>query len=401
MNIYKKYFPFYNNKLDVPLIYFDNAATTQRLNQALEEMRDYYGQYNAPIHRAIYGLGERATVEYEYARSLIAQFIHAQHTDEVVFTAGTTDGINKVALGLEHSVQLGDEIVTTVLEHHSNFVPWQQLAARVSADFKVISLNAEGLLDCADLSTIITKKTKIVALAHCSNVIGTSFIAFKKIIERAREVGALIVVDGAQAVGYEPINVVQLNVDFYAFSGHKMGGPTGVGVLYVSRSVQHLFKMPIYGGGAVAEVTQEYILFNNPPRCYEPGTPPIAEVIGLGAAVNYLRCIGMETIQTHVRDLVCYFLDAVVDIRGLFVVGNKEVLYASGHLVSFVVKGMHAHDVAAFLDARGICVRAGHHCAQPLMRALGVQATVRVSFYLYNSRDEVDVLVKALHELCD
>ncbi len=399
MSTYKKHFPHLIGRVDLPLIYFDNAATTQRLNQAIDVMRDYYVGYNAPVHRAIYGISERATVEYEHTRSLVQQFINAGYTNEVIFTSGTTDGLNKVALGLEHILKPGDEIVVTILEHHSNFVPWQQLALRTGAIFKVIPLNQEAILDCLHLEHYISKKTKIVALTHRSNVIGTAYAPFKKIIDYAHQMGAITVVDGAQAVGYEPVNLLDLNVDFYAFSGHKMGGPTGAGVLYINRRVQNIFKMPIYGGGAVTEVTQEGTILNNPPSCYEPGTPPIAEVIGLGVAVNYLRCIGMESVQAHIRDLVIYFLDAIKEVPIIKVVGNKDLLYHSGHLVSFTVDGIHAHDVAAFLDTWGICVRAGHHCAQPLMKALHIQATVRVSFYLYNSYEEIDVLIKALKEL--
>ncbi len=395
---YKKDFPFFD-KTSSKLIYFDSAATTQRLGVALEAMSNYYIDYNASVHRTVYALGEKATIEYEQVRDLIAQFINAGSSEEIIFTSGTTDSLNKLALGLEHYLCSGDEIVVTVLEHHSNFIPWQQLAQRTGAIFKVIQLQADGLLDCSGLEKIITDRTKIVALAHRSNVIGTSLDQFKTLLRRARIVGALTVIDGAQAIGYELVDVQDLDVDFYAFSGHKMAAPTGIGILYAHKRVHKIFKPMFYGGGAIASVTLTETQFAKSPYCYEPGTPAIAQVIGLGAVIKYLQTVGMKHIDNYTNKLVRYFLDSIKNIKTIKVVGNKELLYESGHLVSFMVEGMHAHDVAAYLDSHGICVRAGHHCAQPLMQVFGYQAAVRISFYIYNTQEEVDTLIALLAQL--
>lgn len=395
---YKKDFPFFKGK-NGSLIYLDSAATTQRLQVVLDAMNDYYVNYNASVHRAVYALGETATTHFEQVRFKVAQFINAALPEEIIFTSGTTDSLNKVSFGYEHFLSPGDEIVVTVMEHHSNFIPWQQLAQKTGAIFKVINLDDDYLLDRASLETLITARTKIVALTHSSNVISSSVERFKVIIDRAKKVGAITVVDGAQAIGYQPVNVQELGVDFYAFSAHKMGGPTGIGVLYARKQMHENFKPAWYGGGAVASVTQAVTQFLSAPYCYEPGTPAISEVIGLGAAVDYLHNIGMEKVHDYTQKLTAYFLEKIKTLKKVKIIGNQDFLYKSGHLVSFVVENMHAHDVAAYLDQHGMCVRAGHHCAQPLMHVLRQIATVRVSFYLYNTKEDIDKLIDVLEKL--
>lgn len=395
---YKKDFPFFKGK-NSSLIYLDSAATTQRLQVVLDAMNDYYVNYNASVHRAVYALGETATTHFEQVRLKVAQFINAALPEEIIFTSGTTDSLNKVSFGYEHFLSPGDEIVVTVMEHHSNFIPWQQLAQKTGAIFKVINLDDDYLLDIASLKTLITARTKIVALTHSSNVISSSIERFKLIIDRAKKVGAITVVDGAQAIGYQPVNVQELGVDFYAFSAHKMGGPTGIGVLYAHKKTHENFKPAWYGGGAVAHVSQEKTQFLSAPYCYEPGTPAISEVIGLGAAVDYLHNIGMEKVHDYTQALTTYFLEEIKTLKKVKILGNQDFLYKSGHLVSFVVEDMHAHDVAAYLDQHGMCVRAGHHCAQPLMHVLGQTATVRVSFYLYNTKEDIQKLIQVLKKL--
>ncbi|NBQ17068.1 SufS family cysteine desulfurase [bacterium] len=395
---YKKDFPFFKGK-NSSLIYLDSAATTQRLQGVLDAMNDYYVNYNASVHRAVYALGETATTHFEQVRVKVAQFINAALPEEIIFTSGTTDSLNKVSFSYEHFLSPGDEIVVTVMEHHSNFIPWQQLAQKTGAIFKVINLDDDYLLDTASLETLITARTKIVALTHSSNVISSSLERFKLIIDRAKKVGAITVIDGAQAIGYQPVNVQDLDIDFYAFSAHKMGGPTGVGVLYACKRTHKDFKPAWYGGGAVANVTQEKTQFLSAPYCYEPGTPAIAQVIGLGASVDYLQSIGMENVHAYIQKLSLYFLEKIKDLKKIKIIGNQDFLYQSSHLVSFVVEGMHPHDVAAYLGMHGICVRAGHHCTQPLMQVLGQIATVRVSFYLYNNKEEVDKLIQALEKI--
>ena len=393
-------------KTDFPLlveqsgiIYFDSAATSQRPQLVIDTLNSYYIQNNANVGRGIYALAEQATLKYEETRKVVAGFINAPSSESIVFTSGTTDSINRVAQGLKHLLKEGDEIVVTQLEHHSNFVPWQQLALETGALFKVIPVDKNGFINTDSLNFFITPKTKIVAITHVSNAIGVYNTALQDILKKAQQVGAKTLVDGAQFVGYNKLDVQALGCDFYVFSGHKMLAPTGVGILYVRPEAQIDLKPTSFGGGAIEQVSNEKTTLAKAPYCYEPGTLPIAQILGLGAAINYLQSYGMVHIRKHVSSLAKQFIEGAKDIKGIKILGSQEHLKEQGHVVSFVVNTIHAHDVAAYLDKQGICVRAGHHCAQPLAKALGYEASVRVSFYLYNDSQEVSSLLQHLKNL--
>lgn len=395
----RKHFPIFALKREQPLIYFDNAATTQKPQSVIDVVSRFYSFSNASINRGLYDLGEKATESYEFVRFKTARFLNAVSSSEVIFTRGTTDGINTVVYSWgEHNIKEGDEIVVSQLEHHSNFVPWQQLAKRKKAVFKIIPVDREGVLDLSSLDDLITEKTKIVAVAHTSNALGL-YNDIKTIIFAAKKVGARICIDGAQAAPFEALDVQSLGCDFYAFSGHKMLAPTGVGVLYIARSVQKECIPHITGGGMVHEVKDEDTTFLPAPTCFEAGTPPIAEVIGFGAALDFLSRNDMQEIKKHCIGLTQRTIKGLQKFKKITILGPIEHLKESSHLVSFVVDGMHAHDVATYLDRYGICVRAGHHCAQPLAHRLGYESSIRVSFYLYNTQEEVDYFLKVLKQL--
>ena len=394
----KRDFPMLMHHKD--LVYCDSAATAQKPQVVIDAITHYYTTMNASVGRGVYALAEQVTTQYENVREKVAQFIGAQSSQEIVFTRGTTDGINFVATAWgQQNIHAGDEIVVTALEHHSNFVPWQQLALAKKAVLKIIPVDVNGSLIINDLSVWITPKTKMVAVTHVSNALGVYNSHLEKLVSAAHAVGARVLVDGCQAVGYQPVNVQELGADFYVFSGHKVYGPTGVGVLYIKKSVQPDVPPYQFGGGAVFEVKEESTSFRVAPHCYEPGTPPIAQVLGLGAALDYVSKCGLNTIHAHVAQLCAQFIQGVVSIKTIKILGDVKQLEHSGHLVSFVVEGIHAHDVAAFLDTRGICVRAGHHCAQLVARSLGYEASVRVSFGLYNNAHDVTRVIEALSEL--
>lgn len=393
----KKDFPLFAQQTQ--LVYFDNAATTQRPQKVLDAMNNYYTHYNANVGRGIYGIAEQATHAVDNTRKQIANFIGASVPQEIIFTRGTTDSINIVAQSwAEHTIKAGDEIVVTQLEHHANFIPWQQLAQRKNAVLKIIPIDTQGQLQLDTLDKYITSQTKLVAVTHSSNALGGT-IPITKIIAAAHKVGAHVLVDGAQTVGYESINVKELGCDFFVFSGHKMMGPTGIGVLYVKNEVYKEMKPASFGGGAVFQVSQKETVFLEPPLCYEPGTKAIAEIIGFGAAVEYLQSFGMQKISEHTTQLTNLLLDELSRLKKVTILGNQDALRKKGHVVSFVVDGMHPHDVAAFLDAKGICVRAGHHCAQPTFTALSYDASVRVSFNVYNDAQEISYFITCLKEL--
>ncbi len=398
VSVYKKDFPLFLHHPE--LIYFDSAATTQRPQEVVDALVRYYTQHNTNVHRTIYALGEHTSTQYELVRKQVADFIGARSEHEIIFTQGATDSLNLVALSWGvHNLTIGDEIVVTELEHHSNFVPWQRIAQKTGALLRIIPVAKSGELIIDPLENWITPATKLVALTHVSNVLGTTDKNFYALIRAAKAVGAKVVVDGAQAVGYIPVDVKKMGIDFYAFSAHKMFGPTGVGVLYVSQENYAQMIPSAFGGGAVFEVTSEVTSLLHPPRCYEAGTQPIAQVIGLGAAIQYIQKVGLQNIHTHTNALVNQFLTLVNDIPEIRIIGIVSELRKSAHLVTFVVAEMHAHDVAAYLDTHGICVRAGNHCAQLAARALGYDASVRVSFNIYNSAQEVDYFVKCLKKL--
>ena len=377
-----------------PVVYLDSAASSQRPRSVLEAMTRYYEWSHANVHRSIHTLGEEATELYEAARDRVQRFIGAPHREEIVFTRGTTDGLSLVADAIGHTLAAGDEILVTEMEHHSNIVPWQMAARIKGARVRAIPITAEGTLDIAAFEQLLSERTRVLALAHVSNVLGT-INPVADLCARARRMGALTVVDGAQAVPHMPLDISALDCDFYAFSAHKMLGPTGIGVLWGRREVLDRLEPTRGGSEMIKEVWIERARWNDLPWRFEPGTPPIAEAVGLGAAIEYLDKLGMERVAEHERDLATQAMARLAGIPGVTVYGPRGGT-ARGAVVAFAVDGVHPHDVSAFLDAEGIAVRAGHHCAQPLMRALGVVGTTRASFSVYTSPDEVDLLARTL-----
>lgn len=395
----KQKFPFFSNHKN--MVYLDSASTSQKPQVVIDALFKYYTHMNANVGRGVYGLAEQVTTGYEKVRTTVATFIGAVSEKEIIFTQGTTQGINFIAStwGYDH-VNEGDEILVTELEHHSNFVPWQQLAERKKAVLKIIPITHTGELACKNISDFITLKTKIVAITQVSNALGVGNIHLSAIIKAAHAVGAKVLVDGCQAVGYQEVNVQALGCDFYVFSGHKLYGPTGIGVLYIKQSVQKEVRPYQFGGGAVFEVKHSHTTMREAPYCYEAGTPPIAQVFGVGAALEYVNSVGINTIGKHTAALCTQTIEGLQKLPRVRILGDIEYLQKYGHVVSFLVEGIHAHDGAAFLDSHGICVRAGHHCAQLIARSLGYQASMRVSFAVYNNAHDVDLFLKAMHKLC-
>ena len=389
-------FPILQKKINGKnLVYLDNAATAQKPSQVIKAITDFYENYNANIHRSIHQLGEDSTRLYEEAHKKTSDFINAGF-EELIFTKSTTESLNLLAYSLANKINKGDEIVVTEMEHHSNFVPWQQLAKRNKATFKVIKVDKDGLLDEESIKQNITSKTKIVSLTHISNVLGT-INNISKITKIAHESDALCVVDAAQSVPHMEVDVKRLGCDFLAFSGHKMLGPTGIGALYGKK--EHLESMDpfLYGGEMIKDVTINDSQWNDLPWKFEAGTGNIAQAIGLGAAIDYLKKVGMENIMQHSTDITNYAYEKISLINDVKIYGPKPKNRAN--LISFNVKGVHAHDTSAILDGEGVAVRAGHHCAMPLSKVLGVDATARASFYLYNTKEEVDTLVSAIEKV--
>lgn len=380
---------------DEPLVYLDNAATAQKPVQVLEVLKHYYEHDNANVHRGVHTLAERATAGYEAAREKVRQFINANETAEVLFTRGTTTGLNWVAASYgDANVQEGDEIVISRMEHHSNVVPWQELAKRKKAVLTYIDLTPEGFLDMADAKRKITERTKIVSIAHASNVLGV-INPIKELAELAHAKGAVLVADGAQSVPHMAVDVQALDADFYAFSGHKMCGPTGIGVLYGKRDILEKMAPIEFGGEMIDFVYEQESTWTELPWKFEAGTPNIAGGIALGAAVDYLSEIGMDAIHEHEAELVRYVLPKLQEIEGLRIFGPSNPEQHTG-VIAFNIEGLHPHDVATAMDMQGIAVRAGHHCAQPLLSYLDVQSTARASFYFYNTKEDADRLVEAI-----
>ena len=381
----------------VPLIYLDNAATSQKPRVVIEAVDDYYRRYNANVHRGVHKLSEEATSAYEQARIKIRKFINASSKREIIYTRGTTEGINLVAQTWGRAnLKQGDVVISTQMEHHSNIVPWQILAAEKGFTLKYIPVLDDGTLDLDAYTRFLNEGgVKLVTVMHVSNVLGTinPVVAMAK---QAHDAGALILVDGAQSIPHMAIDVQALDVDFFTFSGHKMLAPTGSGVLYGKRDLLEALPPWMGGGDMISTVRLEGSTWNDLPYKFEAGTPSIAEAIGLGAAVDYLSEIGMENIQAHEREITAYALDRLAEVPGVTVYGPEAE--KKGAVAAFTVQGIHAHDVAQLLDAEGVAVRAGHHCAQPLHERLGVPATARASFYLYNTLEEVDALVAGLYQ---
>jgi cysteine desulfurase / selenocysteine lyase len=390
-------FPIFKAHKD--LIYFDNASTSQKPKAVIDTISHFYSQENAPIKRGMYALAEHATELYEGAREIIANFINA-HPEEIIFTSGATEGINFIAAawGQNHIVA-GDEIVITQLEHHANILPWQRLSEKSGVVVRFIPVDNFGKLDLENLDRIITEKTKLVSFLTVSNALG-SHVDCVPIISRARQVGAKVLLDVCQSITHQKLDVKKMDCDFLVFSGHKILGPTGVGVLFIRKELQP--EIPPYqvGGGIVFEATYEKTRFLEPPQCYEPGTPPIAQVIGLGRAIQYLNeNVDIHELQTHEAALCARAIEGLKEINAIRILGPIEELKKKGHLVSFVHEKYHFHDIGAYLDQNGICVRTGHYCAQPLARKLGIDGSIRISFYLYNTPEEVDRFLEVMRKL--
>ena len=395
----RKHFPTLNQTVNgSPLVYLDSAATSQKPQCVLDAIDRYYRLDNSNVHRGIHELSHRATVSYENARGKVADWINASESAEIIWTRGTTEAINLVSnsWGLDN-VHEGDEILLSVLEHHSNIIPWQLLAARRKARLRYIELDDQGRLILDDLDTLLSEKTKIVAISHVSNALGT-INPVKQIAEAAHAVGAIVCVDGAQGAVHTQVDVQDLGVDFYAFSGHKMCGPTGVGVLWGKKELLESMS-PWQGGGEMIHIVgRDESSWATVPRKFEAGTPNIAGAIGMGAAIDFLADVGADAIAAHERDLMEYALERVGSIPGITIYGPKSLDERSA-VISFTLGDAHPHDISTILDSAGIAVRAGHHCAQLIMKHFGVSATARASFYLYNTRDDVDRLMDGLEQV--
>ncbi|EAD7978715.1 cysteine desulfurase [Listeria monocytogenes] len=378
-----------------PLAYLDNAATSQKPKQVIEALTHYYEFDNANVHRGVHTLAARATDAYESARGKVAKFIHAREVAEIIFTRGTTSAINLVVDSYaEANIEAGDEIVISYLEHHSNLIPWQQLAKRKGAVLKYIELEEDGTISVEQAKKTIGEKTKIVALAHVSNVLGT-ITPMKEIAAIAHQFGAVILVDGAQAVPHMEVDVVDLDADFYAFSGHKMMAPTGIGALYGKRELLDAMEPTEFGGEMIDFVELYDSTWKELPWKFEAGTPIIGGAIALGAAIDYLAAVGLANIHAHEQALASYAIEEMSKIEGITIYGPKDASKRCG-LVTFNLEGAHPHDIATILDEDGIAIRAGHHCAQPLMKWLDVSSTARASFYIYNTKEEIDALIDGL-----
>ena len=380
-----------------PLVYLDNASTTQKPNQVIDAITDYYRNHNANIHRAVYALAEESTEAYETARDKIANFVNVKNRQELIFVRGTTEAINLVAYawGRPH-INEGDIIVTTEYEHHSNIVPWQLLTQEKRAKLEYIGMNDNGELNLDDLDKYLaTGKVKLVTFSLMSNVLGTITDA-EKIIAKCKAAGVLTLIDGAQAVPHMKVNLDTLGCDFFAFSGHKMLAPTGIGILWVRKSVLQTMS-PFHGGGdMIREVHKYETTWNDLPYKFEAGTPNIADVIGFGAAIDYLTKIGMDNVRQHEIELTTYAMEKFAKIPGLQIYGTKDIAKRGG-VISFNFADVHPHDVADIIDKEGISLRSGHHCAQVLMERLNVAATSRASFYIYNTKKDVDALIDSLN----
>lgn len=379
-----------------PLIYFDSAATAQKPNAVIDAISDFYRDHYGTVHRAIYQLATRSTEEYQKVRRKVRGFIHAAKDEEVIFTRGTTDAINMVAYSFGKAfMKEGDEILISAMEHHSNIVPWQLLCEDRGATLKVIPMNEKGELLLDEYEKLLNARTRLVAVTHLCNSLGT-VNPIKEIIAMAHRAGAKVLVDGAQSAPHIKIDVQELDVDFFAFSGHKLMGPTGIGVLYGKYEL--LNRMPPYQGGGdmIESVTFEKTTYNTLPLKFEAGTPMIAEVMGLGAAIDYIESIGIEAIQQWEHELLSYATAQMEQIPGVRIIGQAS---KKGALISFAVEGIHPLDLGTFLDLRGIAIRTGHHCAQPVMQFFKVPATARISFALYNTIEEIDYFISSLQEI--
>lgn len=393
----KSQFPILNKKINGKnLVYLDNASTTQKPKSVIDAIKFYYENINANIHRGIYSLSETATKEYEKTRQLTANFIKAKSSEEIIFTRNTTESINLIAYTWgEKNIKKGDEIIVSVLEHHSNLIPWQELAKRKKAKLKIIPLNKDYTLDLNAYKKLLTHKTKLVAITAMSNVLGT-ITPLKEIIQLAHKKNALVLVDGAQSIGHLGTNVRKIDCDFFVFSSHKMLGPTGVGVLYGKKKILESMPPFLFGGDMIKKVSQFNATFSDLPWKFEAGTPNIADVIAFSKALEFIQEIGIKNIQKHENDLLKYAIKKFSKYKEitLFLPPISQM----GGILSFTIKGIHPHDIAQILSDEGICIRAGHHCAQPLMEKLKVSSTARLSFYIYNTKKDIDQAEKAIQK---
>ena len=378
---------------DEPLVYLDNAATTQKPKAVLEAVNRYYQEDNANVHRGVHTLAERATASYEAARETVRRFINASSTKEVLFTRGTTTGLNWIGRFAEEILEEGDEVLISIMEHHSNILPWQEACRKAGAKLVYVYLK-DGGLDLEDFRIKLTDRTKFVSITHASNVLGV-INPIQELAQLAHEKGAIMVVDGAQSVPHMKIDVQKLDADFFVFSGHKMAGPTGIGVLYGKEQYLNQMSPVEFGGEMIDFVYEQSATWKELPWKFEAGTPNMAGAIGLAAAIDYLEAIGMDAIERHEQDLIAYVFPKLQAIEGLKFYGSQDLAKRSG-VISFNLGDLHPHDLATALDYEGVAVRAGHHCAQPLIQYLGVPATARASFYLYNTKEDCDKLVEAL-----
>lgn len=397
LSIYREDFPILKRKIkNNDLIFFDNGATTQKPIQVIDAISDYYKNYNSNIHRSVYTLGDESEKIYEESKQLVKEFINANSHEEIIYTSGTTESMNFIARIIEQDVEDGDEIILTYMEHHANLVPWQQLAIRKNLTLRFLDLDELGRININQLKELINDKTKIVSICHASNVLGN--------INPVYEIGSLLkdkdiyfVVDAAQSVPHMKIDVDKMNCDFLAFSAHKMCGPTGIGVLYGKKNLLEKFDPVEFGGGMIGVVEEKSSTWAILPDKFEAGTPLLAEAAGLGATIKYLEDIGLENIESYTKELTKYLYDELSKISNIKIYGTNEISDRVS-LVSFNLEGVHPHDLTSFLDEKGICIRAGHQCTQPLLGKLGAYSVARASLYFYNTKEEIDFFIKVLKE---
>ena len=397
LSIYRDDFPILKRKIkNNDLIFFDNGATTQKPIQVIDAISDYYKNYNSNIHRSVYTLGDESEKIYEESKHLVKEFINANSHEEIIYTSGTTESMNFIARIIEQDVEDGDEIILTYMEHHANLVPWQQLAIRKNLTLRFLDLDELGRININQLKELINDKTKIVSICHASNVLGN--------INPVYEIGSLLkdkniyfVVDAAQSVPHMKIDVDKMNCDFLAFSAHKMCGPTGIGVLYGKKNLLEKFDPVEFGGGMIGVVEEKSSTWAILPDKFEAGTPLLAEAAGLGATIKYLEDIGLENIESYTKELTKYLYDELSKISNIKIYGTNEISDRVS-LVSFNLEGVHPHDLTSFLDEKGICIRAGHQCTQPLLGKLGTYSVARASLYFYNTKEEIDFFIQVLKE---
>jgi len=382
------------------LIYLDNAATTQKPHQVIQSIVESYEVYNSNVHRGVHTTSMEATERYEIARDKVAKFINAKSSEEIIFVRNTTEALNLIAYswGLNNT-NSGDNIVVSELEHHSNLVPWQFVSQRTKAELKLIPTTPQGTLDLSTLDELITNNTKLVSIVHVSNLTGT-INPVEKIIKKAQSVGSLVCIDAAQSVPHMPVDVQKLNCDFLAFSGHKMLAPPGIGILYAKTAVLEKLEPFLRGGEMVKEVTYSNATWNDIPTKFEAGTPNFIDPVGLGVAIDYLSDIGMENVRQHEKDLITYALDKLIEIPGLEIIGPTDPEIRGG-VATFSLNDIHPHDIGTFLDQRGIAIRTGHHCGMPYHTKLGLSATARASFYIYNDYNDIDKLIDGINEVIE